>query len=978
MRSLTDGTSPLTFTLLLGLLSISRAGAVTFSASSFYGTNGANPDAGLTLASNGNFYGTTAAGGLYGQGTVFMATHAGALTSLVSFDGTNGAQPLATLTMGTDGNFYGTASSGGDSGNGTFFKVTPAGLLTRLASFDGTNGAQPSGPLVQAPNGSFYGTASAGGSHGLGTLFVAGSSGITNLASFSGTNGGQPLGSLVLVRNGGGSITLYGTTAVGGAYNSGTIFSLTPNRALSLLYSFTGAGDGADPVSGLLLGADGNYYGTTASGINIQGTVFLYSPIDNTVTNVLTFGGTNGAQPLAPLVQGSDTNFYGTTFTGGAYGRGTVFRLNPDGTFTNLYSFQGLGDGSSPYFAGLTQGTNGNYYGVASGGGKSGKGTFYEVSGFPPYIINPPAGNTYAAGSTVTLRVSAGGSTPLSYFWRRNASPLADGGLVSGSSTATLTISNVTSAYAGAYTVFVRNSAGLVSNATAVVQVVNPPIVTITSPGRNAVIKTANISVTGTALSNLPVGSVHWQLNGGGWQLATPVTGWSLWAASMTLSPGSNTFQVYALNSLNRPSLTNSLNLIYSIGSAPVTVQVLSGKGVVSPVRDGQRLDISRTYTITATPAAGYVLSNLAVSGPSGIVASTDISSVTFAMESNLVIQASFVASPFTPVSGSYHGLFYVTNQVAATNSGLLAMTVVPGGTFSGYLQIGASRYPMSGRFHLDGSALATVIRPGLNPLAVTLQLDFGGGEHTVTGTVSSAAWTAQLDGDQAVFNGNTRKAPQAGRYTMSFLGGSNPAAEPSGDGYGIVTITPAGWVILAGTLADGTKISQSVPVSTNGFWPAYVSLYGGQGSLIGWIALSNAPPENLSGEIGWIKPPLKTKYYPAGFAFLTTVTGSRYGEPEAGTNVLNLANARLTLSDGNLSSSTTNQLAFDPNNRVINVSGPNLTLAIAPATGFFRGSVTPPGGTPAVFSGVLLQDQQIGRGFFLGTNQSGSVFLGE
>jgi len=117
------------------------------------GTNGAYPEASLTLGPDGNFYGTTESGGATTNGTLFKMTPNGTLTTLVNFNGTNGANPLAALTLGPDGNFYGTTEYGGNTignaslnaglGGGTVFQVTTSGTLITLVNFAATNGASP-------------------------------------------------------------------------------------------------------------------------------------------------------------------------------------------------------------------------------------------------------------------------------------------------------------------------------------------------------------------------------------------------------------------------------------------------------------------------------------------------------------------------------------------------------------------------------------------------------------------------------------------------------------------------------------------------------------------------------------------------------------------------------------------------------------------------------------------------------------------
>ena len=138
------------------------------------------------------------------------------------------------------------------------------------------------------------------------------------------------------------------------------------------MYNFD-ATDGEDPVAGLVQGTDGNFYGTTLyGGANGDGTVFKITP-NGMLTTLHSFGSQvgDGTWPDGGLVQGTDGNFYGTTLIGGSHPDfGTVFSITPSGTLTILHSFgrQGAGEGLNPY-AGLVQGTDGNFYGTTESGG---------------------------------------------------------------------------------------------------------------------------------------------------------------------------------------------------------------------------------------------------------------------------------------------------------------------------------------------------------------------------------------------------------------------------------------------------------------------------------------------------------------------------------------------------------------------------------------------------------------------------------
>ena len=348
--------------------------------------DGADPQGMLALDNSGNLYGTTYEGGAYGVGTVFEVSAAGTESILHSFAGgaADGGYPRAGVVLDGAGDLYGTTANSGAYGEGTVFEINTSGAESVLYSFAGgaADGARPQGSPIMDSAGNLYGTTSAGGALGLGTVYALDPTGAESvLYSFAGgtTDGQVPLGHLVM----GSSGSLYGTTSIGGAYDLGTVFEISPNGTESVLHSFTGgATDGAYPRAGLVMDSAGNLYGTTsAGGADDLGTVFEISAAGTeSVLYSFAGGATDGSDPTGGLVMDGAGNLFGTTAAGGANDLGTVFKLSPGGTETLLYSFVGGStDGASPK-AGLILDGAGNLYGTTSAGGVDDDGTVFEIN----------------------------------------------------------------------------------------------------------------------------------------------------------------------------------------------------------------------------------------------------------------------------------------------------------------------------------------------------------------------------------------------------------------------------------------------------------------------------------------------------------------------------------------------------------------------------------------------------------------------
>ena len=266
-------------------------------------------------------------------------------------------------------------------------QVAQGQTFTILHTFASTDGANPQGALVQDAAGNLYGTTFDRGTYGYGTLFKMDSTGtVTVLYSFAGPpDGANPSGALVLDSSG----NLYGTTEWGGSANLGTVFKMSTTGDEAILHDFAGGSDGANPEGGVILDSAGALYGTTSGGGTgagcetfACGIVFKVDAGGNESVlytfNGDTASGVDGANPWGALVRDAGGNLYGTTVYGGSKGLGTIFKLDTAGHETLLHQFTGK-DGSYPYST-LVRDAAGNLYGTAYEGGTSKVGTMFELS----------------------------------------------------------------------------------------------------------------------------------------------------------------------------------------------------------------------------------------------------------------------------------------------------------------------------------------------------------------------------------------------------------------------------------------------------------------------------------------------------------------------------------------------------------------------------------------------------------------------
>ncbi|MDB6076148.1 MAG: hypothetical protein JWO89_3788, partial [Verrucomicrobiaceae bacterium] len=559
------------------------------------------------------------------------------------------------------------------------------------------------------------------------------------------------------------------------------------------------------------------------------------------------------------------------------------------------------------------------------------------------------------------------------------------------------------------------------------------PGVTVSSPSAAALSITGTpggtLNVTGTATDNIGVDHVSVTLNGGAPALATLNSAGALSSPyAFTLHPvgGANTLRVQSFDTTGNPSVIVTRSFTYVVKVA-LTVNT-SGPGTVTGKMAGAVYQVGKAYVLTAVrngPGSTNIFDGWTGDGLTPAAKVLPRLSFVFsdALALNPVVTAAFIVNPFTvAATGSFNGLVSATTPPATNeNSGFINLNVTTAGSFTGTLKIDARSLVLAGQFDNTGHAVfgpgrtstVTVVRTGKASLVLgAVTLDFTpSGTHQITGTIGqqnrdTVIPMSTLVADRAAFSLGSPVPPQyKGYYTVVIpaqaqTNGLTSPDFPQGDGIGSLTVTAAGLVTLSATLADGTAVTASAPLSATRTCPLFAQIYlSKSGSFGGLITLNDglADHDLLGTGFLWFKPYLGGQTYPYGWpeGVSTIPFGAKYASIP-GTSVLpgvsavgiQVHNALLAFQQGGLTHDVTKVLHLSPLNVVTRFgipADPSYSLALTAATGKFGGTFAHTDGTRPAFSGVICQKgpQGGGYGYFLaptvkiiGGGQSGHVSL--
>jgi hypothetical protein len=506
--------------------------------------------------------------------------------------------------------------------------------------------------------------------------------------------------------------------------------------------------------------------------------------------------------------------------------------------------------------------------------------------------------------------------------------------------------------------------------------------------------------------------------------------------------PGTNSFAVSAQDYSGNTTNYAAFKFFFHVGSpftfvtnsdpvsaTPVAFFVSAGVAPLNNPTNGATLQVGRTYKITAKDlqAPFYILTNWTATWdgqPTPVVVQTNNAIINFTMQSNMVLTANYVTNKLIKLQGPYNGLFYESGGVSHHSSGFAQIKVTPKFSASGKLWIDGDAVSVAIKvIKQDGTFKAFIPRNKVAKpdLWIDGALDFAGDSDTLTGTISEVVapattnWTANLLSDRQYWStnvGGIDASAYTNAYTMTFQAFTNTADGPVGHSAFTMGLNLLGVAAIVGNAPDNQKkgpvFAVKAPINKNGVLPFYGSMYPmldkvvtnadltlktlvqPQGSLLGWLtfaANTNAFLGNTNlapqGQLSWIKRQWTNEVFASGFTSVVDVVSSRHHMFATTERIYNFTNAYVTAISDGVVGPFTNIVNLKTNNAfVVQMIGLTNKFggALTAKSGLIKGSFTNALGPKVDWVGVMLQDYNYGRGFFMTTNgvngHSGQILL--
>lgn len=495
------------------------------------------------------------------------------------------------------------------------------------------------------------------------------------------------------------------------------------------------------------------------------------------------------------------------------------------------------------------------------------------------------------------------------------------------------------------------------------------PMLSIASPANEGQVNEASVTVQGMTGGEPVAASVRLRvendLGAGPWVTADGVAVWS--ATVGGLEPGPNTLRVQTLDG-GGEMLREALREVRYVVLAPVTIDIAGSGTVMTGFAGTTQREVGRSYMVIATPALGSVFL-----GWTGDV-TTDSRIVTFTVPAEgLALTANFIPNPFLMGKGGYGGLFVGSGA----RHGLLTLSLLPNGTFTGKLRLEGESVALKGRFSASGAAQITAKFRDASTATLALNFTPNDGPPTISATILAAEWRADVRLDAASKPTRTPN-PNAGRYTVVLPPVESATPTPPGFGALSVRVDSLGAATISGALADGTPVLVTSRVTQRDTINVFLAPYAGKGLLTGALKFHVLSASDVDGTFHWHRL-AGTAPFPDGFSLETSSVGHRYIAPAIGQPAvpitMNENNAALALGNGGIDDpvvqvttlSAANKLTFpDPL-----LAG--LSAKINAASGVVTGQFTHPTTNKRTpFRGVILQRFGAAFGFFSGGGQAG------